>query len=290
MKENQKNSYPEYPPKGLIDDEIEMNNQPEVYPQNNQQMNYQKDLINGEIESNPQPAVYPQNNNLFKEENLEDHSITFEIRKGFIIKTYGIVLFQLLISLFFVFLSFNSSIREFFTSGKNAFFAFFNVIFLIVTIGVFIIFLCYRDIARKVPINYILIFSFTLCMSFYLLLLSIQFEASIVISALILSIASTLGLTFYACTTKTNFTFCGGFLFSMILVLMTSFALFYWFGNMVFYCLLEIALCLVHLTYNTQLIIGKVGAEFNIDDYCLAALEFISRYNIFVYQNSKFIR
>ena len=163
MEENQQNNYPEYPPKYLIDAENEANIHPEYPP---------KGLIDDENEVNHQPDVYPQNNqymnsqiidfNRNKEENSEDLSISYEIKKGFIIKTYGIVLFQLLISLIFVFLSFVPSVRDFFISEKNPFLSFFFVIFTIVTITVIIIFSCCKDIARKVPINYVLLFSFTL--------------------------------------------------------------------------------------------------------------------------------
>ena len=273
MEENQQNNYPEYPPKYLIDAENEANIHPEYPP---------KGLIDDENEVNHQPDVYPQNNqymnsqiidfNRNKEENSEDLSISYEIKKGFIIKTYGIVLFQLLISLIFVFLSFVPSVKDFFISEKNSFLSFFFVIFTIVTITVIIIFSCCKDIARKVPINYVLLFSFTLCMSFYLLLICAQYETSVVITALILTIASTLGLTLYAYKTDTNYTFCGAFLFSMILVSILCFPLFFWIGHLVFYCFFGIILYSVYIIYDTQLIIGKFGIEYNIDDYCLAAL------------------
>ena len=59
MEENQQDNYPEYPPRGLVDDENEMNNnQPEVNPQNNQFVNSQKGLVDDENEVNQQPAVY----------------------------------------------------------------------------------------------------------------------------------------------------------------------------------------------------------------------------------------
>ena len=280
MDESQKNDYPEYPSKDLIDNEIEANIQPKEYPQSNQNINPQG--FNNQNEVNPQPEVYPQNNqymnshnidfNQNKEESFEDITITSQIRTGFIIKTYGIILCQLLISTLFVFLSFIPSVKDFFTSEKNSFFTFFNVIFLVVTITVCIVFACCRETARAVPINYILLFSFTLCMSFYLLLICAQYETTVVIAALILTMAATIGLTFYAYIAKANFTFLGGFLFSMILVSLLCFPLFYWIGGMIIYCLLGIMLYSVYIIYDTQLILGKLGIEYNIDDYCLAAL------------------
>jgi FtsH-binding integral membrane protein len=277
MKEKQQDSYPEYPPKGLVDDENGVNNQPEVYPQNNQYMNSQKGLVDDENEVNQQPAVYPMNSqnidyNQNKDNNSEDILLTYGIRKGFIIKTYGIILFQLLISLLFVFLSFFPSVREFFISEKNPFLSVFLIIFIIVTIAVIIVFSCCRDIARSVPINYILLFSFTLCMSFYLLLLCAQYKTSVVITALILTMGATLGLTIYAWKTDRDFTFCGAFLFAMLLALILCFPLFYWMGSVVIHCFFGIMLYSVYIIYDTQLIIGKFGIEYNIDDYCLAAL------------------
>ncbi len=278
MEENQQDSYPKYPPRGLVDDENEMNNQqPEVYPQNNQYVNSQKGLVDDENEVNQQPAVYPMNSpnidyNQNKDNNSEDISITYDIRKGFIIKTYGIILIQLLISLFFVFLSFIPSVKNFFISEKNPFISMFIILFIIVTIAVCIVFTCCRDIARRVPINYILLFIFTLCMSFYLLIICAKYDTSVVITALFLTIGATLGLTLYAWRTERDFTFWGALLFALILVLFLSFPLFLLMGGVVIYCILGIMIYSVYIIYDTQLILGKFGVEFNIDDYCLAAL------------------
>ena len=217
------------------------------------------------------PQNYPDNK---YDQADNDESIEFIIRKGFIVKTYGILISQLVISTIFIALTFFDSIREKLvidTSARPLITAFL-AIFLIVTIVVFVMFTCFRDTARKVPINYILLFSYTLCMSFYLMLLCAETKPKYVISALILTCGATVALTVYAWTTKRDFTYCGGFLFAFVLILILSAGLFFWCGLYAFYCGLGVLLYSLYLIYDTQLILGKFRYEYNIDDYCFAAL------------------
>jgi FtsH-binding integral membrane protein len=205
----------------------------------------------------------------------EDLIINYMVRRGFIIKTYGILISQLALTTIFICLSFIKAINDFIKDSdfiRSTFFIAFCSIFVVVTITVIVVFMCCRDTARKFPINYILLFSFTLCMSFYLLIFCSFFETKDVIVALILTVAVTVGLTIYAIRTKTDFTFCGGFLFAFAFLMVFTVAFYFWIRVTVFWIMIGIFIYSLYIIYDTQLIIGKVGCEYNIDDYCLAAL------------------
>ena len=208
------------------------------------------------------------------EEEIDNATYDYIIRKGFIIKTYGILLTQLAITCIFISLTFIPAIKDYVQDDliSQPIIVIFLIIFLIVTITVCVIFSCFRDLARTVPYNYILLFSYTICMSFYCFLLCSFFESKDVISAAFLTFGATVGLTIYAARTKTDFTYCGAFLFAFLLILIFSAVLFFWIRFTIVYLLLGVCLYALYLIYDTQLIIGDFGNKYKIEDYCLAAL------------------
>ena len=231
-------------------------------------------MMQNQYNENPQPDYENQENNAVEKEN-EEQSINYMIRRGFIIKTYGILLSQLVITAIFICLSFAPSVNEFIKSSdfaSSAFFIVFLILFLCITITVCIMFSCCREISRKVPYNYILLFSFTLSMSFYCLIFCAFFDPQDVISAALLTIAVTIGLTIYAVRTTTDFTFLGGLLFCCCFLGVFTFGFFFWIGTTVFWVALGILIYSIYIIYDTQLIMGNLGISYNIDDYCFAAL------------------
>ena len=231
------------------------------------------------VGNNYQPADnYAENQNKIEEMQQkveEEQAINYMIRRGFIIKTYGILISQLAITCVFICISFAKSVKDYLTSPNfysSGFFIAFISIFVIVTIVVCVMFSCFTDTARKFPINYILLLGFTLSMSFYCLVFCSFFETSDVIAAGLLTIAATVGLTVYAIRTKEDFTFCGGFLFSFVFLLVFSGCFYFWVGLTALWLLLGIMVYSLYIVYDTQLIMGQLGLKYNIDDYCLAAL------------------
>ena len=210
-----------------------------------------------------------------KNEVDEQIAINYMIRRGFIIKTYGILISQLALTCLFICLSFIKSVKEYLTSDgffTSGFFLTFMCIFLVVTIVVCIIFGCCINTARKFPINYILLFSFTLCMSFYCLIFCSFCDPVDVIAAWLLTIGATVGLTVYAIRTKEDFTFCGGFLFSFLFLLVFTGCFYFWIGLTAVWLMMGILIYSLYIVFDTQLIMGQLGLKYNIDDYCLAAL------------------
>jgi len=218
-----------------------------------------------------------QNENEAQKEifNDEDAIITYSIRRGFIIKTYGILLTQLIITSGFICLSFVPSINTYMRTavkGYSAFFICFLSLFVIVTIFVCVMFSCFRDRARRFPINYILLLSFTLCMSFYCTIFCALFDPQDVIVAAIVTTAATIGLTIYAIKTKEDFSYLGGLLFCFIFIVACTIGFFFWVQLLAIWIALGVLIYSLYIIYDTQLIIGNVGIEYNIDDYCFAAL------------------
>jgi uncharacterized membrane protein YcjF (UPF0283 family) len=142
----------------------------------------------GPPESFPaQQAQYPQgfndqeDLNIPSQGNMEQYKIEEEIdsftnatiRQGFIKKTYGILLSQLIISTFFIALTFFDSVKQLirFNYQTNPIMGILFFVVIIATTVIFIMFACCRETARKVPTNYILLFTYTFCMCFYLLIL-----------------------------------------------------------------------------------------------------------------------
>ena len=227
----------------------------------------------------PQPEINQKDmNNMFDEQieqfnQEDDKAIDYTIRKGFIIKSYGILIFNLIITGIFICLSFvpkiNDAIKHF---VDGPFFMLFTALFLCVTIFVCIMFSCFTQVARRVPINYILLFSFTLSMSFYCLIFCAFFNPLHVIAALILTLFATIGLTVYAMRTTTDFTFLGGILFCFSFVIFITIIFYFFIKVTALWLMLGVMCYSLYLIYDTQLIMGNIGISYGIDDYCLAAL------------------
>lgn len=83
--------------------------------------------------------------------------------------------------------------------------------------------ICVRKLARTVPTNYILLFLFTFCEAYFVMFAACIFEPKVVGIAALFTSAVCIGLTIYALTSKTDFTYGGGsvaiFLSTMIALL-----------------------------------------------------------------------
>ena len=84
---------------------------------------------------------------------------------------------------------------------------------LIISVCIECAILCCKSVARKSPTNYILLFIFTMCQAFVFASICSHYPSSDVVTAAGMTAAVTVALTFYACTTKTDFTMCGGLFF-----------------------------------------------------------------------------
>ena len=218
------------------------------------------------------------NNN---ENDYEEKDFTQEMRLGFIRKVYGILSAQLLITFLLVCSTFIPSVREFFIKS-------FFLIYICTPIAIIIliVLVCCKDFTKKVPYNYILLFIWTICEAITLCCVASRYNYRTVLTALGLTAGVVVGITVYAFWTDRDFTGWG------MGLCIASFGLFFFglfglfFGEWVntLYCLFGVVLFGIYLIYDTQLVLGKFGREYGIDDYIFAALNiYIDIINLFSY-------
>jgi FtsH-binding integral membrane protein len=237
------------------------------------------------------PYYNNQNNNLYnnyepkldiEQGGLESgDAVKKMMRLGFIRKVYGILSIQLAITVGFMSLAFIESFKLFLKSHMALFW-----IAMALSLVIIIPLVCFKQLARGFPQNYILLFLWTLCESYMLATAVSFYDAQIVMLAGVLTASVTISLTIYACTTKTDFTFCGGFLFCCVTILFVwgIFSCIFGFVSNTLYCVLGLIVYSIYLIYDTQLVMGKFGSEFDIDDYVYAALNiYIDIIQIFLY-------
>ena len=208
--------------------------------------------------------------------SVEDESIIkSQIRNGFIRKVYGIVVFQLTFTFFFILICHSKTIKSFIAHNQALWTLLFcsSIICFIVSSCILI---CKRGLARKVPHNYIILFFVTLSESIVCATASLQYSFEIVVASIILTIAATLGIIIYTLRSKRDLSSCG-----MALTAFVAQLFFFGFINLfirsrfldMLYCLAATALVGMYLVYDVQLISGKFGKEYEIDDYIFAAME-----------------
>ena len=223
------------------------------------------------------------NHTILKVDNntLEDiDNLSIKMRLGFIRKVYGILMFQLLITVLMCSLTFNSTIKQYILS-KTEFFWIAMVLSLIIIIPV----LCFKNLARRVPINYILIILWTICEAYMISCVCCVFDQKVVLISAACTLAVTGAITMYAFVTKEDFTFMGGFLSSSLILLFIFSLLVFIFPIMnALVCVFGLLLYSMYLLVDTQMILGKFGNEYSIDDYIIASLAiYLDVIQIFLY-------
>ena len=197
-----------------------------------------------------------------------------EDRLGFIRKVYGILSVQLCLTTGAI-----ASVKaidgwneamQMPTMGATAM----GLLFLSIVIEIAIV--CCQSVARKTPTNYIMLFAFTACQAFVFAYICAFYPTDKVLSAAGTTALVTVALTFYACTTKTDITICGGLLYIMVIAMFfLIFASFFmtfvsWWHPLI--SSLLVVFYGIFLIYDTQLIAGGHKYELSMDDYIVGAL------------------
>lgn len=136
---------------------------------------------------------------------------------------------------------------------------------------------CMYKFYRRVPINYIIMAVFCLAHSWVLAHITIFYKQSIVIAAALITMGMFIGLTLYACCTKTDMTYMGGLLSTLTMSAVLILILFSFFMSKIGYLIMiGVLICLLSLwiVHDTQLIIGgkHKAAELQLDDYIVGAM------------------
>ena len=146
---------------------------------------------------------------------------------------------------------------------------------------------CVKSLARSVPINYFLLFTFTACESIIVAYIcSLVKNPEIVLTAVCLTAAIVLALTLYAFTTDSDFTTCGAFAFIVgaLFLLLGLFSIFMGPKFYMVYCFFGVLLFGFYLIIDIQLIVGGKAGELKKDDYIIGAMMlYLDIINIFLY-------
>ena len=240
--------------------------------------------MSANIEDNNQDFLDNDNYEKFDEET--DENIQKNIRASFIRKVYGVLSFQLVITSLFISLSLFPSVKLFILKNINIFYIF-HIISIIASLITILLLVCSKNLAKTVPTNYILLTIFTVSESFTILMFCIQYQPESIVIAVFLTTGLVVGLSFYACYTNTNFTYLGGVLFAGLCILNIAGLLIFLFGknyvNDIIYSSISLLIFSLYLIYDTQLIYGKFGVEYKIDDYIIAAINiYLDIINLFI--------
>jgi len=220
---------------------------------------------------------------------------TTEVRKGFIRKVYSILTVQLLLTVA-VAAPLTTMVSQAWLMA-NAWLLYLSVAMTLVTMCAMA---CCKNMTRRFPTNYLLLFVFTafegVCVGF----ISAQYTWQSVVLAMGMTTVIFLCMTVFAWKSSTDFTGFGPYLFGALVVLMV-FGLFisilslcgvrvYW--AYMAYNLIGVIIFTFYIVYDTQLIIGEWGGhkyQFGIDDYVFAALNlYLDIINLFLYLLSLF--
>lgn len=204
-------------------------------------------------------------------------------RLGFVKKVYGILSVQLLFTTISIFLA-QTSLYSFFQPSGQYYNPVAQTLFYLCTFGALVTSLvvsCFTSIARQVPTNYILLGIFTACESYVCAYFTTFFNPTDVLLAAFLTCTLTIALTFYAFTTKNDFTIYGGALWIIGWVLFAISFVFFIINidkypslrpiNTVF-SVIVVCFYGFYLLYDTQLIMGGKRFQLELDDYILGAM------------------
>jgi FtsH-binding integral membrane protein len=209
------------------------------------------------------------------------HECSPQIKAAFIRKVYGILSFQLLVtvagSAVFMFVD---SAREYALSSTGVLY---TALFL--PFGLLFALMCYKD---KHPINMYLLAAFTLCEAYTVGVVCASYYTAgygmIVLQALLLTAAVFISLTSYVFVTKKDFSWMGGGLY-MVLMIMVVWSLmnfifdFGGFAHTIF-SLGGALLFSGFILYDTSNIMHRMGP----DDYIMASISlYLDIINLFLY-------
>lgn len=235
------------------------------------------------------PALQPGSNDesapLVQGALLKDIS-SAKVRHGFVQKVYGILFAQLLCTT--VVGGLLMQIAGTMMKSNPTMVIALMWLSMIVSIAMICTLACNRRLARQAPVNYVILFFFTLAESVMVGFICSTYTVPSVLIVTALTAFVVAGLTLFACQTSFDFTGAGPYLTCALCVL-TGIGFCLVIGSMlddpsgspaframnVVYAALGALLFSFYIVYDTQLIVGgkhQNSSQFEIDDYCMAAI------------------
>ena len=188
-------------------------------------------------------------------------------RKAFVVKVYGIVTCQLLMTVLAT--SYIYSNEEAKNWVRENYWL--HYVALIVGISIMCSLLCCINNARVAPRNYILLFLFTACWTYMVAGFTQWFQPSDVLTAAGLTFAMTLGLTVFACCCKMKLTVLWG-IGAALSIALWPLIIFSWIwpSKILFnvICFAVVILTSIYIIFDTKLIMKKLS----VDDYIIGAI------------------
>jgi FtsH-binding integral membrane protein len=142
--------------------------------------------------------------------------------------------------------------------------------------------ICCRHLARKVPINFLMLLVFTACEAYTLSATCVYYAAvqpGVALKAFCGTAMMSLACTLYAFTTRKDFTYGGGLMwilsFTLLFFVLILLPIFSIEGNYIGYDILIaiiVGILGIYMIHDTQLIIGKGRWKLSLDDYILGAM------------------
>lgn len=206
------------------------------------------------------------------------------VRMGFIRKVYGILALQLIVtaSIVSIFVL-TPSVKTFVRETPGVFYAAW-----VVTIVIMISLVCCDDIRREYPANYVLLGLFTLTESYLLGAVSSFYDTPTLLMVLFMTATVVICMSMYAWQTKYDLTSKGGYLFTLLVVLVLvgiCAAIIPDRGAQIAYAALGTCLFGAFIVYDTQLLMGGAHRKYKIgpDEYVFATLNlYLDVVNVFV--------
>ena len=204
-------------------------------------------------------------------------------RMGFIRKVYGILSAQLVLTALICLIPFTSyDARMFFIRNSGL-----VLFFMIVGLVLICMLACVKNLARSVPTNYIILFTFTACEAYLVAYCcAVVGDPRLVLTATFMTAGIVVALTMYALTTKKDFTMCGGMLWVclMSLIMLGLFSIFFGPAFDLVICCFGVVLFGIYLIADTQMIVGGRSHQLDKDEYVFGALMlYLDILNIFLY-------
>lgn len=214
-------------------------------------------------------------------------NVDISIRHGFILKVFGIVAVQLLITLATV------GLFMLVPALPKLFFNFPTLYF--VTLGIyfacFCALVCNPTLARTVPTNYICLLCFTLATSIIVGMVTSLYPPQIVFGAVVMTVIIVLALAAFAVQTKYDFTSFAPYVFILFIsmslagIVITLLVSVYSVDTaMSIYAAIGVVIFSLFLVFDIQMIIGgRHKYQFGVDDYVYAALNiYLDIINLFL--------
>lgn len=167
----------------------------------------------------------------------------------------------------------------------------FWLVFLMAICGIVLscVLVCVQSLARQVPTNYYLMFAFTFCEAYTVMFVcAVVNDMQTVLAAAFMTAGLVLGLTYYALTTKHDFTTCGGMLYAIgaSFIMFSLLSIFFGPTMRLIYCLIGVVLFSIYLVFDTQYIVGGKHKRYQLskDDYIIGAIIlYLDIINLFLY-------